>query len=131
MRYTTAAFSETVLQTGLLTAEYSLKKQQSTILHIFEPAFISGLNLFIKTVQSPAKKQQLPSSAFFFLYFSFYAKEKADSVESALLERKTRFELATLALARRCSTTEPLPHMVEISRIELLTPCLQGRCSPS
>ena len=25
------------------------------------------------------------------------------------LERKTRFELATLALARRCSTTEPLP----------------------
>ena len=24
------------------------------------------------------------------------------------LERKTRFELATLALARRCSTTEPL-----------------------
>ena len=28
-----------------------------------------------------------------------------------LLERKTRFELATLALARRCSTTEPLPHL--------------------
>ena len=27
------------------------------------------------------------------------------------LERKTRFELATLALARRCSTTEPLPHI--------------------
>src|SRR3990172_9158393 len=27
------------------------------------------------------------------------------------LERKTRFELATLSLARRCSTTEPLPHM--------------------
>ena len=27
------------------------------------------------------------------------------------LERKTRFELATLALARRCSTTEPLPQV--------------------
>jgi hypothetical protein len=27
------------------------------------------------------------------------------------VERKTRFELATLALARRCSTTEPLPHI--------------------
>ncbi len=27
------------------------------------------------------------------------------------MERKTRFELATLALARRCSTTEPLPHI--------------------
>ena len=26
------------------------------------------------------------------------------------LERKTRFELATLALARRCSTAELLPH---------------------
>ena len=25
-----------------------------------------------------------------------------------ILEQKTRFELATLALARRCSTTEPL-----------------------
>ena len=29
-----------------------------------------------------------------------------------ILERKTRFELATLALARRCSTSEPLPHMM-------------------
>ena len=28
-----------------------------------------------------------------------------------MLERKTRFELATLALARRCSTPEPLPHI--------------------
>ena len=28
------------------------------------------------------------------------------------LERKTRFELATLALARRCSTPEPLPHVI-------------------
>jgi hypothetical protein len=26
------------------------------------------------------------------------------------MERETRFELATLALARRCSTTELLPH---------------------
>ena len=28
----------------------------------------------------------------------------------ATLERKTGFEPATLALARRCSTPEPLPH---------------------
>ena len=28
------------------------------------------------------------------------------------MERKTRFELATLALARRCSTPEPLPHKI-------------------
>ena len=38
-----------------------------------------------------------------------------------LLERKTRFELATLALARRCSTPEPLPHiLVEESGFEPL-----------
>jgi hypothetical protein len=29
-----------------------------------------------------------------------------------MLERKTGFEPATLALARRCSTTEPLSHFV-------------------
>ena len=28
------------------------------------------------------------------------------------MERKTRFELATLALARRCSTPEPLPLII-------------------
>ena len=32
------------------------------------------------------------------------------------LERKTRFELATLALARRCSTPEPLPHTFHICK---------------
>ena len=37
------------------------------------------------------------------------------------LERKTRFELATLALARRCSTPEPLPQvLVEESGFEPL-----------
>ena len=32
------------------------------------------------------------------------------------MERKTRFELAALALARRGSTTEPLPHFNLILR---------------
>ena len=31
------------------------------------------------------------------------------------MERKTRFELATLALARRCSTPEPLPHVLLVN----------------
>ncbi len=31
------------------------------------------------------------------------------------MERETRFELATLALARRCSTTELLPHRARLS----------------
>ena len=31
------------------------------------------------------------------------------------MERETRFELATLALARRCSTTELLPLVAELS----------------
>ena len=30
------------------------------------------------------------------------------------MERKTRFELATLALARRCSTTEPFPQLTNM-----------------
>ena len=33
------------------------------------------------------------------------------------MERKTRFELATLALARRCSTSEPLPHITLMEEI--------------
>ncbi len=33
------------------------------------------------------------------------------------LERKTRFELATLALARRCSTPEPLPHVIYFEKM--------------
>jgi hypothetical protein len=39
---------------------------------------------------------------FYFFLFPFALK----------LERETRFELATLALARRCSTTELLPLLV-------------------
>ena len=35
-------------------------------------------------------------------------------------ERQTRFELATLALARRCSTSEPLPHIMGESGFEPL-----------
>jgi hypothetical protein len=31
------------------------------------------------------------------------------------MERETRFELATLALARRCSTTELLPRTTNLS----------------
>jgi hypothetical protein len=31
------------------------------------------------------------------------------------MERETRFELATLALARRCSTTELLPLVTDMS----------------
>ena len=47
------------------------------------------------------------------------------------MERKTRFELATLALARRCSTPEPLPHinLVEGGGFEPRTHGLEGRCS--
>ena len=36
-------------------------------------------------------------------------------MEGRTMERKTRFELATLALARRCSTPEPLPQNIEAS----------------
>ena len=38
--------------------------------------------------------------------------KKPDAVYIRFAERETRFELATLALARRCSTTEPFAHNV-------------------
>ena len=41
------------------------------------------------------------------------------------LERKTRFELATFALARQRSTTEPLPHIVVV-RMKGLEPPRRG-----
>ena len=46
------------------------------------------------------------------------------------MERETRFELATFALARRRSTTEPFPHqiyktkLVGTTGLEPVTPCL-------
>ena len=45
------------------------------------------------------------------------------------MERKTRFELATLALARRCSTTEPLPH--KIIDIKFLKMAIRNGLEPS
>ena len=45
------------------------------------------------------------------------------------LERKTRFELATLSLARRCSTAELLPQVVPRIRVELMTRGFSVRCS--
>ena len=47
------------------------------------------------------------------------------------MERKTRFELATFSLARRCSTTEPLPliKLLPRGRIELPTPAFSVLCS--
>ena len=59
------------------------------------------------------------------------------------VERKTRFELATFSLARRCSTTEPLPLAkadevgrlflvalgVPRARVELATPAFSVPCS--
>ena len=46
------------------------------------------------------------------------------------MERKTRFELATPALARRCSTAELFPHvMVPQDRIELSTHGFSVHCS--
>ena len=48
------------------------------------------------------------------------------------MERETRFELATFALARQRSTTEPFPHPIIAKKIVLvgtiglepMTPCL-------
>jgi hypothetical protein len=47
-----------------------------------------------------------------------------------LLERKTGFEPATLALARRCSTPEPLPRS-QIQRAEDIVPCVKAEFNRS
>ena len=41
-------------------------------------------------------------------------RKKSRSRKIIILERETRFELATFALARQRSTTEPLPHIYDI-----------------
>ena len=42
--------------------------------------------------------------------------------EFHVLERKTGFEPATFSLARRCSTTEPLPHTAMFDSDRILVP---------
>ena len=49
------------------------------------------------------------SSSYHFVFRS--NRKETIFIVSFLLERKTRFELATTALARQRSTTEPLPHI--------------------
>ncbi len=54
------------------------------------------------------------------LQFLFVSVVSSHIVLGNYMERTTRFELATLALARRCSTTEPRPHtyLFKIKHIE-------------
>ena len=54
-----------------------------------------------------------------FFYQSKTNKKASFSRGVFVVERKTRFELATLALARQCSTTEPLPH-IQLSYYSIL-----------
>ena len=66
-------------------------------------------------------------------------KPRSASFEMGRLERKMGFEPTTLSLARRCSTTEPLPPLlrnvgplgrhVPRVRIELTTPAFSVLCS--
>ncbi len=68
----------------------------------YEPTPLAGIAGFIKKMER-MMRIELTQSAW-----------KADVLPLnyiRILERKTRFELATLALARRCSTPEPLPHI--------------------
>ena len=51
-------------------------------------------------------------------------KTTDDYLSSFLLERETRFELATFALARQRSTTEPFPHSGGNNRARTYDPLL-------
>ena len=71
----------------------------------YEPAFLERM-MRIELTPSAWKAEVLPLN-----YIRVCRPRSADSgTLLCQLERKTRFELATLALARRCSTPEPLPH---------------------
>ena len=61
------------------------------------------------------------------VWISSEAKKRPQ--QRSLMERKTRFELATFALARRRSTTEPLPQMVPSGGIEPPTRGFSVPCS--
>ena len=52
--------------------------------------------------------------------FEGYIKKKPETDVSGFLEHETGFEPATLALARRYSTTEPLVHILDVNRRMLL-----------
>ena len=67
------------------------------------------LELGVKALQASA----LPLG-----YGALRSKRAAQALLEFVLERKTRFELATFALARRRSTTEPLPHVVRAKGLE-------------
>ena len=56
------------------------------------------------------KYNQILSAAL--LYFRFYNKKRF-STENLFLERETGIEPATPSLARRCSTAEPLAHIMK------------------
>ena len=69
----------------------------------------------------------LQASALPLGYGALRSKRAAQALLEFVLERKTRFELATFALARRRSTTEPLPQNVATRmRLELTTSSVTG-----
>ena len=72
----------------------------------------------------------MPNNNLFHPYINrnaFTAYNKKDDryyLSSFLLERETRFELATFALARQRSTTEPFPHSGGNNRARTYDPLL-------
>ena len=56
-----------------------------------------------------------------------YQTEPRPDMNMKMMERKTRFELATLALARRCSTTELLPQLATLNGFEPSISAVTGR----
>jgi hypothetical protein len=61
---------------------------------------------------APQGRQEMQGKSAESLFFSLLAPWQFKFwrvLKGIKMERKTRFELATFSLARRCSTTEPLP----------------------
>ena len=107
--------------------EYGLKNQDKIIKFLNEsenPYILKVEDMVVEFQYSDVKK------TFNECIKNILKQKKRASKRYSLKQRETRFELATLALARRCSTTEPLAHKkMSHSGLEPETPGLKVQCS--
>ena len=97
------------------TAAYYTKKIALAFARAFVLEAPPRFELGMKLLQSSALPLGYGATTLYCMLYNAYM----------CLERETRFELATFALARQRSTTEPLPHnLVETIGLEPMTLCL-------
>ena len=89
---------------GRHSADRPLSLEQKSAPPAFGRALVSEATAGFEPAMKVLQTSALPLG-----YVALKRRLPAVATGNQPLERKTRFELATLSLARRCSTTEPLP----------------------